>query len=163
MPAIHRAKAETYLEKKNRVVPGGPINRAKMEKKQQEELSLQQRLEEAKKRIVAKREQEKLEKLNELKTYINIHQFDNDMLQMHNWKEFQNTGLLWFINTILHLFGWAICMIEDEELDVCVAYPARCKFRGFDGESNDRGYRRVTKFIKNNIDDLLKEAEDEGI
>jgi len=24
------------------------------------------------------------------------------------WKEFRNSGLLWFINTILHTFGWAI-------------------------------------------------------
>ena len=29
------------------------------------------------------------------------------------WTEFREIGLLWFINTILHMFGWAIVVEVD--------------------------------------------------
>ena len=34
-----------------------------------------------------------------------------------SWKQFKNSGLLWFINTILHVFGWAI-VLEVENNDI---------------------------------------------
>lgn len=74
------------------------------------------------------------------------------------WEEFRATGLLWFINTILHMFGWAIVVnIEHEE--VIDVYPARVEFRGFSESSNTKGYINVTKYLKENIDTLLEEAE----
>ena len=30
------------------------------------------------------------------------------MVKKKTWQEFRKTGLLWFMNTILHAFGWAI-------------------------------------------------------
>jgi hypothetical protein len=69
-------------------------------------------------------------------------------------KEFRETGLLWFINTILHMFGWAICW----DLDTDEIYPARVKFRGFDEENNTNGYQNVSKYLKENIDEILKET-----
>ena len=56
------------------------------------------------------------------------------MIQMKKktWIEFKETGLLWWINMILHTFGWAIVLEVDKDtkklLDV---YPARVKYRGF--------------------------------
>ncbi|WP_207733339.1 hypothetical protein [[Clostridium] symbiosum] len=30
------------------------------------------------------------------------------MIERKSWEEFRNAGLLWWINMILHTFGWAI-------------------------------------------------------
>ena len=75
-----------------------------------------------------------------------------------DWKEFRDSGLLWFINTILHLFGWAIVMEmdNDEILDV---YPARVEFRGFSEDRNARGYEQVTKYLQDNIYKLSEEVK----
>lgn len=80
------------------------------------------------------------------------------MVCRKTWEEFRETGLLFFINQILHVFGWAITVdiVDDEIKDV---YPARVKFRGFDNKTVDRGYTKVTRFLKDNIDELLTECE----
>ena len=50
-------------------------------------------------------------------------------------KEFRESGALWFVNTILHLFGMAITWNPDtDELKASVV-----RFRGFDVNSNDNG------------------------
>jgi len=78
------------------------------------------------------------------------------MLERKTGKEFRESGLLWFINTTLHMFGWAICWNpENDEI-----YTARAKFRGFDNENNTQGYIKVSKYLKENIDELLKEANE---
>jgi hypothetical protein len=84
---------------------------------------------------------------------------EKEMVNKRSWDEFRSTGLLWFINTMLHMFGWAIVMdVENEK--VKESYPARVRFRGFSPEINDDGYIKVTKFIKDNIDDLVEETLD---
>ena len=74
------------------------------------------------------------------------------------WDEFRETGLLWFANTILHMFGWAI-VVEMEEGKVTDAYPARVIFRGFSNESATKGYQKVSKWMAENAAELLDEAE----
>lgn len=61
------------------------------------------------------------------------------MVTRKTWKEFRKSGLLWFINSMLHAFGWAIVFYtkEDGTLEV---YPARVRFRGFDTDTNTKGY-----------------------
>ena len=79
------------------------------------------------------------------------------MVDTKTWDEFRNSGLLWFINTILHTFGWAIVFeIEDEK--VTNVYPARVKFRGFDEKSNTEGYSKISMYLDENSKELLKEA-----
>jgi len=78
------------------------------------------------------------------------------MVKRVTGKEFRETGLLWFINTILHTFGYAICW--DTETDEI--YASRVKFRGFDEANNTKGYINVSKYLKENIDEILKEAEE---
>lgn len=81
------------------------------------------------------------------------------MVNEKTWKEFQDTGLLWWINMILHTFGWAICL-EVEDGKVIGAFPARVKFRGFDNENNTEGYIKVSQFVKENSEELLKESKE---
>ena len=75
------------------------------------------------------------------------------------WEEFSEAGLLWWINMILHTFGWAIVVSKDIDGNVLGAFPARVKYRGFECESNDRGYFKVTNYLKNNVNELIKECE----
>ena len=78
-----------------------------------------------------------------------------------SWDSFRATGLLWFINRSLHLFGYAITVVVDDKGKVTDAYPAKCKFRGFDYKSEEKGFKRVTKFFGKNWERLLKECKDE--
>lgn len=76
------------------------------------------------------------------------------MLTEKTVKEFQDSGLLWFINTILHTFGWVI-VAEGTNM-----YPCRTDMRGFSNASNDKGYKRITEYLANNINTLMKDVKD---
>lgn len=84
----------------------------------------------------------------------------NKMIKEKSWKEFRESGLLWFINTILHTFGWAI-VVKIEKGDIKEVYPARVKFRGFPENNNTEGYKKVSKYLKENIKELEKEANEQ--
>jgi hypothetical protein len=88
----------------------------------------------------------------------------NKLVDRRKWEEFRESGLLWFINTILHTFGWAIVTNgeynEAGEFIVYEAYPARVRYRGFTESSNSKGYEKVSRYMKENADELLKEAKD---
>lgn len=79
------------------------------------------------------------------------------MVNKKDWNEFRITGLVLIINQILHIFGWAI-VFEIENNEVKNVYPARVKFRGFDNDSTDEAYRKVSEYLKDNIDELYKET-----
>lgn len=81
------------------------------------------------------------------------------MIKKKTWAEFRETGLLWLINSILHVFGWAI-VVEMGNKKVIDAYPARVCFRGFSEGINLKGYEKVTHYLKENINDLVKDVED---
>lgn len=70
--------------------------------------------------------------------------------------EFRNNGFLWFINSILHVFG--IALVVDTENNRM--YPARCKFRGFTEELNTKGYENLTKYMKENAEELLEDFDE---
>lgn len=82
------------------------------------------------------------------------------MVEKKTWKEFRESGLLWWINMILHTFGWAIAIDMEDDGSISNAYPERVKFRGFDEKNNDEGYREVSKYLKENANSLSEEAED---
>ena len=80
------------------------------------------------------------------------------MINKKSWEDFKKSGLLWFVNMLLHTFGWAIVYdIEDEK--ITNVYPARVKFRGFPEQSNTEGYIKVSQYMKDNIDELLEESK----
>jgi hypothetical protein len=75
--------------------------------------------------------------------------------------DFRDAGLLWWVNTQLHLFGYAIVFDgekkEDGSFKINSVYPTKVKFRGFTEDCNDRGYRRLTQYLKGFFnDDVLK-------
>lgn len=81
------------------------------------------------------------------------------MVNRISWKKFRDSGMLWWINMILHTFGLAIVLdIEDEEVkDV---YPARVKYRGFGEKNNTEGYIKVSEYINKNAGILLDESKE---
>lgn len=81
------------------------------------------------------------------------------MITKKTWKEFRESGFLWWINMILHTFGWAIVVDVDDNGEVTNAYPARVKFRGFGEKNNTEGYIKVSQYMKENVSELLEEAE----
>lgn len=82
------------------------------------------------------------------------------MIEKKTWKEVRDSGMLWWINMILHTFGWAIVVEVDENNEISDAYPARVKFRGFNEENNTEGYQKVSKYLKENSEQLYKESEE---
>ena len=82
-------------------------------------------------------------------------------MKKKTWEEFRETGLVLIINQILHIFGWAIVFVIDDG-KVLEVYPARVKFRGFDNDSTDKSYEKVTKYMKANIDDLMNDLQYKG-
>jgi len=87
------------------------------------------------------------------------------MITKKSWNEFRKSGLLLFINQILHVFGWAI-VFDFEEYDketddgiIKDVYPARVKFRGFDNNSVSKSYVKITEYMNENIKELMDEAK----
>lgn len=82
------------------------------------------------------------------------------MVDKKTWKQFRDSGLLWWINTTLHMFGWAIVVEIEDNGEITNVYPARVKFRGFDEKNNTEGYQKVTNYLKENIEDIYIETLD---
>ena len=81
------------------------------------------------------------------------------MLEKKTWEEFCSTWLLLFVNSFLHIFGWAICM-EYENDEIVNVYPSRCKYRGFDNEIVSSSYIKLSEWMKDNADVLYRESLD---
>lgn len=81
-----------------------------------------------------------------------------NMVDKRTWGEFRETGLLWFVNSILHAFGWAICVDTGDECAAASAFPAIVRFRGFPLDTNDAGYRKVAQYMKENAGDIYDDA-----
>ena len=84
----------------------------------------------------------------------------NNNFEKKTWREFQANGLLWFINSILHVFGWAIVVIVNDFNNITDVYPARTKCRGFPMETNIRHYKDLTEYMVANANKLLNDFED---
>ena len=81
---------------------------------------------------------------------------DGEMVKEISGKEFRDSGLLWYINQQLHLFGVAITWNPDTD----EIKPTLCKFRGSGEKNNNNGYAKVSEYLKNNIQDIIKDLED---
>lgn len=82
----------------------------------------------------------------------------DDMVDKKTWQEFKDSGLLWWINMILHTFGWAIVFEISKRGNIINVYPARVKYRGFDMKSTENGYIKVSEYMDENSKELLEEA-----
>jgi len=74
------------------------------------------------------------------------------------WNEFRTSGLLWFVNRTLHLFGRAIVFDYYRNGKLKEVYYAKCKFRGFGASAEIKGFKAVTKFLKKNVSCLSKDT-----
>lgn len=82
------------------------------------------------------------------------------MITKHTWQEFQTSGMLWLINRSLHLFGWAIVFLTDEQTgEILEVYPARVSFRGFTPELDGAGFQAVTKYMADTAVELLSDTQ----
>lgn len=75
------------------------------------------------------------------------------------WELFRQTGLLWWINMILHTFGYAIYVVIDDDNNIIDVYPDRCSFRGFGEKNNTKGYIAVTNYLVNNVNELVEDVK----
>jgi len=83
------------------------------------------------------------------------------MAAKKEWAEFRSTGLLLFINQILHVFGWAIVFEMEGEI-VKNVYPARVQYRGFEGSDVAESYAKITDYLKENINELSEESHSDS-
>ena len=85
---------------------------------------------------------------------------DKKMIEEMSLKEFRDSGLLWYINQQLHLFGVALTVEIDDNNEPTRIYPAKCKFRGFSEEVNTNGYKKVTNYLNQHSDELLEDCNE---
>jgi hypothetical protein len=84
-----------------------------------------------------------------------------EYIERRDWKELKDSGLLWFVNRTLHLFGYAIVFdVDDETKEIKEVYFARCKFRGFSEKSDTKGFKNMYKYLKDNLDTIEKDMEE---
>lgn len=81
------------------------------------------------------------------------------MIDKKTWTDFRSTGLLFFINSILHAFGWAIVIeVDKDSKEITNCYPARVKFRGFDEQSQSEEHAKIGTYLAENAEALKEEA-----
>ena len=81
------------------------------------------------------------------------------MVEKLTWEEFKSSGLLWFVNSILHLFGRAIVFEYTKNKKLKRVYFARCRYRGFDTQSIEKGFVNLTNFLSKNMKELKKDMK----
>lgn len=69
-------------------------------------------------------------------------------INRRSWEEFRASGLLWWVNRILHTFGWAICLDVYPDGEVKGCYPAVVTFRGFTEEDEQEGFEAMKRLVK---------------
>lgn len=82
------------------------------------------------------------------------------MIDRKTWKEFRDSKLLWWINRILHTFGWAIVYTIEEDGRISDVYPARVKFRGFNEQDESEGFAGLTAHLETTIKSLSEECKE---
>lgn len=77
-------------------------------------------------------------------------------IKERSWKEFRESGLFWWINMLLHTFGWVIVVELNDDEEISRVFPAKTTYRGFSEASNTRGYENITNYMVQNSEELLK-------
>lgn len=85
---------------------------------------------------------------------------NNHMIERREWNEFRDAGLIWWCNRILHLFGWAIALEFDDDGKIKEVYPTKCKFRGFNSETETAGFEKLTRHLSDNMPNLLQDIKE---
>lgn len=76
-----------------------------------------------------------------------------------SWEYMEESGLLWYINTLLSVFGVYIAIKRDKNGKRAKAIPCRTIFRGFEDRINDEQVVKLTRYMATCASELLEEAE----
>lgn len=79
------------------------------------------------------------------------------------WKDFSDAGLLWWINRILHTFGWSIITVCEEDGSISDVYPARTEWLGFTPEIDEEKLDAFRDHVERpivDVEDRLREERD---
>ena len=75
---------------------------------------------------------------------------DMKTTERKTWGEFRATGLLFFVNSFLQIFGWSIGLEIDDDGNIKEVYPLRSAFRGFSENITDEAYAKLGDYIADN-------------
>jgi len=75
------------------------------------------------------------------------------------WEQFREAGMLFFVNNMLHAFGLAIAVTE-ENGKVISASPARVGYRGFSEADQDEEHGKIAKYLADNAINFPEEIKD---
>ena len=82
-------------------------------------------------------------------------------MKEEKWEKFLNTGLLVFVNSFLHIFGWAICIEWDETTKKAIRiYPAKVNFTGFSEKDNEEAYKKLNDHMISIVKDRSIDKEE---
>jgi len=79
-------------------------------------------------------------------------------IQRSSWKQFRQAGMLWWVNRILHIFGWALVVDLNKDGSIVGVYPAKCRYRGFCEKVEGEGYKKVTRYMQKHIKSLMRDV-----
>ena len=71
------------------------------------------------------------------------------------WQEFLDTGMLWYVNRLLHVFGWSIVFEVDDDDVITRVWPSRTTWKGFPEAMEREGYAKVEAHLR----DLFRNAD----
>lgn len=77
------------------------------------------------------------------------------------WAEFSRSGLLWWTNRMLHVFGWAI-VFQFKNGKITDVYPSRTRSRGFTFEVEAEGFQGLSRYMAKNANELFEEVLEEA-
>lgn len=80
------------------------------------------------------------------------------MVKRKTWEEFREVGLLWWINRMLHFFGWAVVFQIESDGSISDVYPARVKFRGFTPDCEKIGFIALSDYFVKHGKEIANEA-----
>ncbi len=82
------------------------------------------------------------------------------MIRRKTWEEFQECKLLWWVNRLLHTFGWSIVIQMEQDGSISDVFPARVKFRGFSEKDEEEGFIGLSQYLKTAVDELAEETKE---
>lgn len=80
-------------------------------------------------------------------------------LDQRSWDEFRSSGMLFFVNTLLHFMGWAIT-VNVKDGKVTGVFPARTRFRGFTYTDQTEQHYNVARYLRDNAPNFPTEVLD---
>lgn len=77
--------------------------------------------------------------------------------ELKDANEFIESKWLWWINRILHTFGWVIVgHYNDKEEFTHFSVRKNTPYRGFNEDAEEQGYEKTAKWLENNIGEANK-------